>query len=94
MKPTDNKSLLQFIFDQMEKLDKDEIDCNQASTQAKLAKEANNSLMYEIKRAELIMKIRNAGINIDESEELKSIEKTGSSIKLPLHGNPFDQKGD
>ena len=42
MQPTNNKSLLHFLFDQMEKLDKKEIDVEQAKAQANLAKQANS----------------------------------------------------
>ncbi len=57
MTPTNNKSLLHFIFDQMEKLDKKEIDINEAKTQALLAKQANNALKYELDRANVQMKL-------------------------------------
>lgn len=57
MQPTNNKSLLHFIFDQMEKLDKKEIDVEQAKAQANLAKQANNSLKYELERAKLLMEL-------------------------------------
>lgn len=57
MTPVNNKSMLSFIFSQMEKLDKNEIDVQQASAQANLAKQANNALMYELKRADIQMKL-------------------------------------
>lgn len=57
MKPTNNKSLLHFIFDQMDKLDKKEIDIDQAKTQSLLAKQANNALKYELDRANVQMKL-------------------------------------
>jgi len=57
MKPVNNKSLLHFIFDQMEKLDKNDINVDQAKAQANLAKQANNSLKYEMDRAVVKMKI-------------------------------------
>ncbi len=57
MQPINNKSLLHFIFDQMEKLDQKEIDNNQARSQAQLAKQANNALKYELERAELIKEL-------------------------------------
>jgi hypothetical protein len=57
MTPTNNKSLLHFIFDQMDKLDKKEIDINEAKTQALLAKQANNALKYELDRANVQMKL-------------------------------------
>lgn len=57
MQPTNNKSLLHFIFNQMEKLDKKEIDVNEAKTQALLAKQANNALKYELDRANTQIKL-------------------------------------
>lgn len=57
MQPVNNKSMLAFIFNQMEKLDKNEIDVQTASAQANLAKQANNALMYELKRADVQMKL-------------------------------------
>lgn len=57
MKPTNNKSLLHFIFNQMEKLDNKEIDVNEAKTQALLAKQANNALKYELDRANTQIKL-------------------------------------
>ena len=73
MKITDSKTLLQFIFDQMEKLQNKEIDCNQAHVQAKLAKEANNVLNYELKRADLVLRIKSAGIVLETPEEKKEL---------------------
>lgn len=68
MQPINNKSLLHFIFDQMEKLDKDEIDVQKAKGQANLAKQANNSLKYELDRAQLQKELdthnRQSGTNI------------------------------
>jgi hypothetical protein len=57
MKPVNNKSLLAFIFGQMEKLDNNEIDVEKAKAQAHLAKQANNSLKYELDRANTLVKI-------------------------------------
>lgn len=55
MKPINNKSLIHFVFDQMEKLDNKEIGVNEAKAQAGLVKVANESLRYEIERARLLM---------------------------------------
>ncbi len=44
MKPTNNKSLLHFLFDTMDKLEKKEIDVDTAKAQANLAKQANNEV--------------------------------------------------
>ena len=73
MKPTNNKSLLHFIFSQMEKLDKKEIDVNEAKTQALLAKQANNALKYELDRANTQIKLAehnrdSARIDLREAE--------------------------
>ena len=57
MTPVNNKSMLAFIFLQMEKLDNNEIDVQTASAQANLAKQANNALIYELKRADIQMKL-------------------------------------
>jgi multidrug resistance efflux pump len=73
MTPTNNKSLLHFIFDQMEKLDKKEIDIDQAKAQALLAKQANNSLKYELDRANVQMKL--AEHNLDRARiDLRNAE--------------------
>lgn len=59
MKPINNKSLLHFIFDQMEKLDNGTSTVEIAKAQAHLAKQANNSLKYEIERTRLLMELEN-----------------------------------
>jgi len=87
MTPTNSKSLLQFIFDQMEKLDKKKINCQEAQAQAKLAKEANNVLNYEIKRADMLLKLRESEIEIRDIE-IKAIEEE-STIKKNVQTNPY-----
>lgn len=57
MKPVNNKSLLAFIFDQMDKLDKKEISVEEAKAQANLAKQVNNTMKYELDRANTLIKI-------------------------------------
>jgi hypothetical protein len=57
MKPANNKSLISFLFEQMDKLDRSEIDVNTAKAQADLAKQVNNSLKYELDRAKVKMEI-------------------------------------
>lgn len=74
MKPVNNKSLLHFVYGQMEKLDKKEIDVQTAKAQADLAKQANNVMKYELDRANLLMKLdshnreNKAEINLREIE--------------------------
>jgi hypothetical protein len=69
MKPINNKSLLHFIFDQMEKLDTGTINVDEAKAQALLAKQANNSMKYELDRAKTLMELdqykRTTGAKID-----------------------------
>lgn len=57
MKPVNNKSLIHFLFDQMEKLDKKEIDIATCNAHAGMAKQINNAFNYELKRAEVQMKL-------------------------------------
>lgn len=57
MVPVNNKSMLAFIFGQMEKLDEGKIDVQQAKAQADLAKQANNALKYEIERVNVQMRL-------------------------------------
>ena len=70
--PVNTKSLLSFIFRQMEKLDSGEIDPNQACAQAKLASQANNLLDYELKRTLIQMKLKETGYNTEP--RLREIE--------------------
>ena len=74
MTPVNNKSLLHFIFDQMEKLDKNDISVDQAKAQANLAKQANNSLKYELERATTLMKIAEHKMNTGNDVELREAE--------------------
>jgi hypothetical protein len=80
MKPVNNKSLIVFLFDQMNKLDDGTIDVQSAQAQANLAKQVNNALNYEIKRADIQMKLtaHNAiykdGLKLREAES-KLIEE-------------------
>lgn len=55
MQPVNNKSLLHFIYAQMERLDKNEITVEVAREQANLAKQANNCMKYELQRAATVM---------------------------------------
>lgn len=62
--PVNSKSLLAFIFNQMEKLDAGEIDTNKACAQAKLASQANNVLNYELERTKTQIKLKELGQDI------------------------------
>lgn len=74
MKPVNNKSLLHFLFDQMEKLDKKEIDVEQAKAQANLAKQANNSLKYELERSKTLMELDKHRNDCGNGIEFRNVE--------------------
>jgi hypothetical protein len=68
MKPTNNKSLLHFLFNQMDKLDKKETTVEEAKAIANLAKQVNNSLAYELKRASVLKELEGSTIKLREIE--------------------------
>lgn len=53
MKPVNTKSMFSLLCTTMEKLENDEIDVAKASAMSKLIGQANNLLIYELKRAAL-----------------------------------------
>lgn len=77
------KSLLAFIFNQMQRLNCGEIDANTACTQAKLASQASNLLNYELKRTIVQMKLREIGNGIEATEpRLREIESKAFDDKI------------
>lgn len=54
MRPVNTKSMFATLCIYMEKLDSGEIDVSQAAAMSKLIGQANNLLMYELKRAALM----------------------------------------
>lgn len=74
MKPVNNKSLIHFLFDQMDKLDNDIIDVSKAKAQADLAKQVNNSLKYELDRAKVKIEISQHNATFKDSIELREAE--------------------
>ena len=65
MKPVNNKSMISFLFGQMEKLDNGEITNEQAREQSNLAKQVNSAMKYEIDRARVKMECT-AGVVVDK----------------------------
>jgi hypothetical protein len=74
MKPVNSKSLLGFVFDQMEKLDKGEIDTQQAREQSNLVKQANNLLKYELDRSKVQMELTKHNAVYKDGLKLRDIE--------------------
>ena len=77
MKPVNSKSLFAFICGQMDKLDKKEIDVAEAQSQANLARQANNILAYELKRADTMVKLSEHNKITGENIRLREIESKG-----------------
>lgn len=74
MKPVNNKSMLHFICDQMEKLDNQVITIDAAKAQAALIKQANNCLMYELKRADIQMRLTEHNAIFKDGLKLREVE--------------------
>ena len=73
--PVNTKSLLSFIFNQMERLDCGEINAETACAQAKLASQASNVLNYELKRTIVQMRLREISGGVGAIEpRLREIE--------------------
>jgi hypothetical protein len=74
MKPVNNKSLLAFIFGQMEKLDNKEIDVETANSHANLAKEASKSIKYEMDRAMTLLKLSQHNKATGDEIQIRNVE--------------------
>tara|TARA_R110000868_G_scaffold210972_2_gene461033 strand:+ start:1076 stop:1315 length:240 start_codon:yes stop_codon:yes gene_type:complete len=74
MVPVNNKSLIAFIFDQMEKLDTQEITVEQAKAQANLAKQVNNAMKYELDLVNTKMKVSEFNKISDLKVEIRNAE--------------------
>ena len=65
---------IRHLADYLEKLDKNDISVDQAKAQANLAKQANNSLKYELERATTLMKIAEHKMNTGNDVEFREAE--------------------
>jgi len=74
MKAVNNKSLLAFIFDQMDKLDTGQIKVEEAKAQANFAKQANNALRYELDLAKTKIQINLHNKSTGDNIELRNAE--------------------
>jgi hypothetical protein len=74
MEPVNSKSLLAFVFGQMGKLDRNEIDVAQASAQAGLAKQATSLLKYELDRVNVQMELSRHNAAYKDGTRLREIE--------------------
>lgn len=74
MKPVNTKSLLAFVFDQMEKLDKKEIDVDTANAQSKLVQQANNLIRSEHERTRVKMELEKHNSEYNSNLTFREIE--------------------
>ena len=74
MKPVNNKSLVAFLFDQMEKLNEGSISKEDAMAQVHLAKQINSQMRYELERAKTIMKLSQHNAIYKDGTNLREIE--------------------
>jgi len=74
MKAVNNKSMIAFLFDQMDKLDRKEISVDDAKAQANLAKQVNNSMKYELDLALTKIKIKEHNNQYNDNIELRNAE--------------------
>jgi hypothetical protein len=74
MTPVNNKSMISFLFGQMEKLDSGEITTEQAKEQSNLAKQVNSAMKYEIDRARVKMDLAKHNAIYKDGADLRDIE--------------------
>lgn len=75
MQPVNTKSLLAFIFNEMEKLSNKETTPQEAMAQAKLASQASNLLNYELKRTIVQIRLNEIGTGLQAQDiVLREIE--------------------
>lgn len=74
MTPVNNKSMLAFLFSQMNKLDEGKIDTQTAREQANLAKQVNNAMRYELDRANTLMELAKHNAIYKDGLNLREIE--------------------
>lgn len=74
MKPVNSKSLLAFVFGQMEKLNNGEIDNETANSQAKLSQQAVNIIRLEHERSRVQIELAKCNNEINTTLELREIE--------------------
>lgn len=74
MTPVNTKSLLAFVFSQMEKLDNKEIDVDTANAQSKLVQQANNLIRSEHERSRVKMELERHNAEYKGFIQLREIE--------------------
>ena len=75
MTPVNTKSLLAFVFNQMEKLDNREIDVETANAQSKLVQQANNIIRSEHERTRVKMELEKHNTEYKSNLTFREIER-------------------
>ena len=74
MKPVNNKSMVSFLFDQMEELRDGKIKREDALAQVQIAKQINSQMRYELERAKTIMQLSQHNAVFKDGTNLREIE--------------------
>lgn len=74
MTPVNNKSLLAFLFSQMENLESGKISNEQAMAQVAISKQINSQMRYELERARVIMQLSAHNAIYKDGTNLREIE--------------------
>ena len=74
MTPVNNKSLLAFLFNQMEDLRDKKITVDEAKAQVAIAKQVNSQMRYELERARVIMQLTAHNAIYKDGSNLREIE--------------------
>ena len=74
MKPVNRKSLLHFVFEQMDKLDRNEIDSNRVKDVCNLTQKAINIYKTENDIANTNIKVRDFNLKHGSNAELKNLD--------------------
>lgn len=74
MKPVNNKSMVAFLFDQMEKLNNDEVSIEKALAQVSIAKQINSQMRYELERAKTLIQLAEHNARFKDGTNIREIE--------------------
>lgn len=82
MQPVNNKSLVAFLFGQMEKLDKGEIKVEQAIAQTKIAAQITQQMNYELNRVKVAMELTKHNAIYKDGTQLREVESKNFDNRL------------
>jgi len=74
MQPVNNKSLVSFLYDQMESLKEGKTSKEDALAQVQIAKQINSHMRYELERAKTVMQLAEHNARFKDGTNLREIE--------------------